>query len=517
MTDESRTVRVELSGDVDHAQPVESPNGPSNEPGTGLTLIVLAVAAIFLLAFVPSIGGGDAGTAGAPVSSEPARTRQPLGIEAPSTTARDPSGAVVAADPRLYEVESIRRTDDGLVALLGGAQTDALPRLLWSVDGRRWVDVEVVRPGLDITPNGLERRYSHLITTTSGLAMLETIVGSLEQPSDVADAPVRIRRWISDDGQRWLLDPDFVQIEAPPGRRLGVWEHAEDSFVAFAAGTEDERLLSVLLDTWIVDGALTNEPCVLDGSGGLDLAIFSCTAGSRIILSTEDLVEPVTMHQLLACATELRGGRFQVFDLFTSTSRGDRVDVSRNHDQSLFGWDVVDAEMTIVFDGGSSATFDRSTCAGLLEIEEQRPPSLTIRRGAAAEAEVALPEPMSSDFDRSALGRATRVVGGTYFAVVGDTVWSLDTTSGAWTALFELADTSGDTVVEFGEDANFIVESDPGSVTRIELSTGSRRVISGLRSTRARLVHFDETSAYLLGSDGLSVIDWSDAALVVGE
>ena len=512
MAADERSVRIDLDPGDDGPQQVAVPDrGPSRRPGLGLLVVLGAVGLIAVLTLGPWRGGGEptAGVeeAGSNNADQPVTTTS----DVPLVSTSEPEVHEVG-DARLEMVGSMVRVDLGYLGLLWSTDADGLPRLIRSPDGESWTDVVVTRPDLGPPVDGVDRRYSNLIRTDVGFAMLESVVGPFDA-SNLGTIPrVRLRRLTSSDGAQWSVDPTFPEIERRTGDQLWILEHTDQMFLAYDEGSVSNAPLAQLLDTEVADGVIAGDPCITQLSADRQtLRVGPCgSSGPQQSVPVDDLRGSVEIGALGDCA-QIVGGLFQTHDLVAAWA-GDDVPVVYDGLHSRSTWSAAGSGAAVVFDTGHPLPLDMTPCDGVAQLPDRRPPGMVFHGDpGAVPREITLDPGLVDALDEWTLARAAAVVDDEFRVVVDRSMWVLDLATFEWTLSSQPAPSSGESPGG-AEGGRFAWETnDDGSLSRVDVLTGRRQTAVLGPATPDSLWSVTDAALLVRINDRVVLVPWTEA------
>ncbi len=385
-TDEQRQVVVELEAD----------DGPPGWRRTSILVaggIGLVAVVVLVLGLRPEAGQNADGTERATTPpSTTTSTAAPPSVERRSGDLTPVTGLDVGAN----EWFSIAERDGRLVGLREGSSDTSRPFLFESSDGISWQSLTPVWHEGDWPAEvGLKTRFTRMITTTDGFAMLmytfdpdtvelNPLTGSPILASDPRSA---IRQIVSDDGVRWRPGHD------PLGQRGEPWFHHED-WVVLADSPTADPFLSEALDAVIAVGVEYPDPCSALWTS-TSIFVTGCD-GTEVTLTKDDFVSSEEADRWNECGAALgrveSGGVVPLTVQHLSSSattaldpREDLIVAWAAHGGWLFGLDL----------SGVLLAESADECLGLIEYETS---TQLIQIGVdGAKTSIPLPEGVTSD------------------------------------------------------------------------------------------------------------------------
>ena len=403
------------------------------------------------------------------------------------------------------EFSSVVRADVGYFAATWELSDSSI--LYRSVDGVDWTNVEAQFPDqIERAIAAQSLSFSHLRRTADGFAMLVHV----HSGDGADDLSFTISRLVSTNGIEWEIQTEIALASSSELFSAYPLLHT-DSVWGYASNGDRTRLLRQLLEVNLVDVETISAatPCFLDAQSDKVANIYECDGLELIPLTTDDVIDGVSLRQLARCADTFFGvGTYDVSIVDIETGKELRKITVPENAQVAEELSASGTLAGVTFDGFVD---DPSVCDGLIDLPVHEYGPVMIWDSDSADARnIALPDDHAvGQFD----GWRQSVVRDDHLVVLeAGQAWTLDLLSFEWSEATSLLGDRPVPSFSFSHvnDAGDAVVSTAGSsdVYVTDLDTSMTRVIeTGLPFGFDWITYADDDIALIGASSSIYRID----------
>ncbi len=525
MDDEQRSVRIEVDplGGAGLGDAPAPDAGDSEASGRRIGLLVGLVAAVTvavaLFMLRPESGQTAAGT------NRQATTTTSTTLQ-PSTTTTE--GDDTTADVAIEEAEGfgpnafiigIERAPVGFIALAYEGDDGLAPPIWRSLDGENWERVGTSIEGPPDEP-ALSGAWASGFSFFAGLERTATgystmaIVQSYGSTSG-SERSAHIVQLTSENGQQWVVDVDFPEIDANSSFPFAL----NDRWTVFFEFATAPSVVTSVVDTYIP--SLSDvDVCHFDRSG-LYLLAYPCSFGSEIRVTASDYSNPDLEEAVKTCLIQAsRSSDFspssdvRVLDATTS----EMIDL--DFDRSPLGTPYALSDGTLMLLAAPIETGDvADACAGLdIDLPEERNAELYVFDDVDGPPRItALPQNAGETLGQSFFPSPHEPLDDVAILFGSSELWSVDR-FGTWTSIAEYEAVGQFTVVlnGFSTDGRTAVLIGSEKVSLWDFDAAGqivdyRELTIDARGGGQRILHFSGDDLFI-SSDGPAGVEYIDLA-----